>query len=230
MQLDKFIRKRKEDKNQVDIKRDLEEAFADFEWKLKGIIDVDGKIYPIPKIPQVVTGIFELLGKEKVKALAERKYKCKIIEGGSREYPDLALTGGKLGNRMIAIEIKTARRDKRNPNRSSRMSLGSCAGYFLYPNEKKAGCIFPYGAFSEHWVVGFIYTWNENENATRMVSDIEVIVHPKWKIASRSTATGDTAAIGSINNIDDLKAGRGEFNSEKEFEEYWRKIGRSYKR
>jgi len=230
MQLNKFIRQKGKDEPEIDIKSDLEEVFRGFEWKVKGILDEDGKLYPIPKIPQVVSGIFELLGKERVKALAERKYECKIVEGGAREYPDLTLTGGKLGEKMIAIEIKTARRDESNPNKSSRMSLGSCAGYFLRPDKKMAGCRFPYGTFSEHWIVGCIYTWNEKADSLHMVSDIEIVVHPKWKIASRSTATGDTAAMGSINTITDLKAGKGEFESERKFEEYWRERGRRYKR
>ena len=230
MKLNNSSRQHKVDENKIDIKSNLERAFRNFEWVLKGIVDKDGKIYPIPKIPQVVSGIFEFLGKERVRALAKRKYKCKIIEGGAREYPDLTLDGGKLGKRMIAIEIKTARRNMKRPDRSSRMSLGSCAGYFLQPDKKMAGCKIPYSMFSEHWVVGCIYTWNEKADTLHMVSDVEIIVHPKWKIASRSTASGDTAAIGSIVDIADLKAGRGEFNSEKEFEEYWRERGKDYKR
>ena len=230
MALDKFIQNKNIDGDKIDIKADLERVFADFDWKIKGIVDADGRLYPIPKIPQVVTGIFEALGKKRVEKLAKRKYRCKIIEGGSREYPDLILLGGRLGKRVIALEIKTSRRNKKRTDRCSRMSLGSCAGYFLYPNKKRAGCRFPYGTFSEHWVVGCIYTWNEEADSLNMVSDIEVIVQPKWKIASKSTATGDTAAIGSTININDMKVGKGDFGSEEEFEKYWREVGSSYKR
>jgi len=230
MALDESISNTQTGAGKIDIKRDLEQLFRDFKWKIKGIVDENGKICPIPKIPQVVTGIFEWLGKEKIFELVKRKYQCKIIEGGSREYPDITLLGGKLGHRMIAVEIKTARRKPEKRARTSRMSLGSCAGYFLQPNKKMAGCKFPYGSFSEHWVVGCIYDWDENADSLGMVSNIEVVVHPKWKIASRSTATGDTAAIGSIIDINDLKAGKGEFESEREFEDYWRDRGRRYQR
>lgn len=209
------------------IKSDLEEIFRDFRWTVKGFENESG-VHHIPKIPQVISGFFESLAKEKTIPFVIGKYNCEVIEGGSREYPDLILQGGKLGEGKIAIEFKTARRKR--PNESSRMSLGSCAGYFLYPSEKRRGCRFPYGEFSEHWVVGFIYTWNPEADSSQMVSDIEIIVHPKWRIASRSTATGDTAAIGSVTNIANLKAGEGEFKSEDEFEEYWRERGRRYKR
>lgn len=231
MSLDKFIGQRDTGKkNSIDIKKDLERIFKDFRWKMKGILDEEGKIHPIPPIPQVISGIFEALGKEKIIPLAREEYKCKIIEGGSREYPDLVLYKGKLGRRMIAIDIKTARRNPNNPDRCSRMSLGSCAGYFLHPDKKKAGCVFPYGVFTEHWVIGFIYSWNGKSDSLHMVSNIEVLVQPKWKIASNSTATGDTAAIGSVNIISKLKAGKGEFSSEGDFEKYWRERGKHYKR
>jgi len=34
-----------------------------------------------------------------------------------------------------------------------------------------------------------------------MASDVEVIVQPKWKIASKSTGTETTFAIGSVKDI-----------------------------
>jgi len=217
----------KNSENSIDVEGDLCKLFSNFEWNLKGIIDANNRVYPIPKIPQVITGIFEFLGMRKVVELAS-KYKCEAIESGSREYPDLTLRGGKLGTRFIAVEIKTAR--KTGTNTCSRMSLGSCAGYFLQPQIKMYGCKFPYGVFTEHLIVGFIYTWNKRLDSLHMVSDVEIIIQQKWKIASKSTATGDTAAIGAVTNVTGLKNGRGEFTSSEEFEKYWREKGRNYKR
>jgi hypothetical protein len=62
-----------------------------------------------------------------------------------------------------------------------------------------------------------------------MVSDVEVIVQPKWKIAAKSTGTGTTFAIGSIKDIDKLRKGEGAFKNKDEFENYWRKRGRERK-
>lgn len=205
------------EKNEIDIKKDLEQLFEDFEWTVEGYKNAKG-YHPMPKIPQVITGIFEDLAKERTIPFAKEKYECEVEEAGSREYPDLTLYGGKFGNKKIALEFKTARRA--SSNECSRMSLGSCAGYFLYPDKKRAGCKYPYGEYSKHWIVGFIYTWDVEADSSQMVSDIEVIVQPKWKIASRSTASGDTAAIGAITNIANLKAGNGEFASEAEFASY----------
>jgi hypothetical protein len=137
----------------------------------------------------------------------------------------MTLVGGKLGDKKIAIDIKTTRRLSRN--RISGFTLGSFAGYFLYPERKMPGCKFPYGEFSEHWIIGFIYTWNPNSDSLHMVSDVEVIVQEKWRIASKSTGTGTTFAIGSIKEIDRLRKGEGDFKSKEEFEKYWREKGKA---
>lgn len=208
----------------IDLKRDLENLFHNFQWKIKGIIDVDGFVYPIPPIPQAITGIFQEITKHKVAKLAKEKYGCQVIYGGAREYPEITLIGGKLGNRKIAIDIKTCRRTSKK--KISGFTLGSFAGYFLYPEKKMPGCKFPYDEFDEHWVIGFIYTWTPGAESTSMVSALEVIVRQKWEIASKSTGTGTTFAIGSVKDIDRIRRGEGEFKSEREFEEYWRKRGK----
>lgn len=213
---------------EINLKKDLEQLFFNFRWNIKGIIDEDGNIYPIPPIPQVITGIFQELTKHKVKKLLREKYECEIVQGGPREYPEITAIGGKFGNKKIAIDIKTARRICEN--RISGFTVGSFTGYFLYPEKKMPGCKFPYGEFNEHWVIGFIYTWNPNADSLNMVSNVEVIVQPKWKIASKSTGTGTTFAIGSIKEIDKLKKGEGVFKSEEEFEVYWRARGREIKK
>jgi len=212
----------------INLKSDLEELFSDFSWKMKGMIDEDGNIYPIPPIPQVITGIFQEITKHKVNKLLKEKYGCEIVQGGPREYPEITAMGGKLGNRKIAIDMKTTRRISKN--RISGFTIGSFAGYFLHPDKKMPGCKFPYGEFDEHWIIGFIYTWNPDADSLHMVSDVEVIVQPKWKIASKSTGTGTTFAIGSVKDIDRLRNGEGEFKSPEEFENYWRRQGKMRRR
>ena len=88
------------------------------------------------------------------------------------------------------------------------------------------GCKFPYGDFDKHWIVSFIYTWNPDTDSLHMISDVEVIVQEKWKIASNSTGTGTTFAIGSIKEIDKLRRGEGIFKDKEEFENYWRERGK----
>ena len=60
-----------------------------------------------------------------------------------------------------------------------------------------------------------------------VIKDFEFFVAPKWKIASDSQGSGNTANIGSIRDIKDLKKGNGVFSKlgEKWFDEYWMNYG-----
>jgi len=202
-------------------KKDLEKIASGISWNFIGILDTNKKLHPIPKNIQI-QALFEYLGREKVTEWANRQG-IKVIEStNTREYPDLTLLGGPLGKEIIALDIKTGRRDG---NRTG-FTLGSYWGYFRRPDKKMAGCRLPYGQFSQHWIVGFIYDWNENADTLHMVSNVEAIVQEKWKLASKSTGTGTTTAIGSIKDIKKLKEGRGDFKTEKEFLDYWRNYRR----
>ena len=205
------------------LKADLENLFRDFRWTTRGFIDDEGRIHELPDIPQVITGIFQEVAKQQIKPFLRENYTCQIIQGGPREYPEITAFGGRLGKDKIAIDIKTTRCISKN--RVSGFSIGSYAGYFLHPDQRLPGCKFPYSEFKEHWIVGFVYTWNPNADSLHMVSDIEIIINQKWKIASKSTATGTTFAISSVRDLNALREGRGDFKSPKKFESFWRAKG-----
>ncbi len=68
----------------------------------------------------------------------------------------------------------------------------------------------------------------ENLNAiTSVIKDFDFFAIAKWKIASDSRGSGNTANIGSIKNIKDLKEGNGVFSKlgESWFDEYWINYG-----
>lgn len=203
------------------LKKELEKIVLDITWNFVGILDVNKKLHPIPKNIQI-QALFEYLGRERIIDWAKKRG-IKVIEStNTREYPDLTLLGGPLGKEIIALDVKTGRRD----GNKTGLTLGSYWGYFRRPDKKMAGCRLPYGQFSQHWIIGFIYDWDENADTLHMVSNIEAIVQEKWKLASKSTGTGTTTAIGSIKDIKRLKDGRGDFKSEKEFLQYWRNYRR----
>lgn len=56
-----------------------------------------------------------------------------------------------------------------------------------------------------------------------MAKNFQFFVTEKWKIASDKGGSGNTANIGSINNIADIVEGRGMFSKlgEHWFDEYW---------
>jgi hypothetical protein len=56
-----------------------------------------------------------------------------------------------------------------------------------------------------------------------IITNVEVILQEKWKAAVGSPGSGNTANIGSIKKISQLRNGTGPFSSEGEsvFDDYW---------
>ncbi|GAB1451259.1 hypothetical protein MASR2M47_13150 [Draconibacterium sp.] len=65
------------------------------------------------------------------------------------------------------------------------------------------------------------------KSITSVIKDFDFFAAPKWKIASDRQGSGNTANIGSINDIEDLKSGNGVFSKlgEEWFDEYWMNYG-----
>ena len=65
------------------------------------------------------------------------------------------------------------------------------------------------------------------KSITSVIKDFDFFAVEKWKIASDMRGSGNTANIGSIKDIEDLKAGNGVFSNlgEEWFDEYWINYG-----
>lgn len=65
------------------------------------------------------------------------------------------------------------------------------------------------------------------KSITSVIKDFDFFASEKWKIASDKQGSGNTANIGSIVNIADLKSGNGIFSrlGEEWFDEYWINYG-----
>ncbi|MBM3436458.1 MAG: restriction endonuclease [Bacteroidetes bacterium] len=65
------------------------------------------------------------------------------------------------------------------------------------------------------------------KSITSVVKDFDFFVAEKWEIASETEGSKNTANIGSITNIEDLKNGNGIFSKlgEEWFDEYWMNYG-----
>jgi hypothetical protein len=72
-----------------------------------------------------------------------------------------------------------------------------------------------------------VTTIDNLKSIVSVVRDFDFFVAEKWKIASDSQGSGNTANIGSIVDIDDLKNGNGVFSKlgEDWFDEYWINYG-----
>jgi hypothetical protein len=65
------------------------------------------------------------------------------------------------------------------------------------------------------------------KSITSVIKDFDFFAAEKWKIASDKQGSGNTANIGSVVDMNDLKNGRGIFSqlNEKWFDEYWMNHG-----
>lgn len=68
-----------------------------------------------------------------------------------------------------------------------------------------------------------VTTVNNLKSITSVIKDFDFFAAEKWKIASDKQGSGNTANIGSILDITDLKSGNGIFSQlgEEWFDEYW---------
>lgn len=209
-----------------DVKADLEELLEGFKWEVVGLLLEDQSVIDVPSDSRAISAIFEELVVERIKPIA-RRYRCVLEEGGGREYPDITLRDIPGFKGKIAIDVKTSR--KKSANTIGGFTIGTYLGYFRTPDKKVGTIRYPYGDYAQHWTVGLCYEFERYEEKVGdvvekkfRITDIEVIIQEKWRIASRRTGSGTTKHIRSITNIGDLKAGRGAFRSQEEFLEYWR--------
>ena len=87
--------------------------------------------------------------------------------------------------------------------------------------------IEPYGDYVDPIKNRQVIKMDSLKSITSVIKDFDFFAVPKWKIASDSQGSGNTANIGSIKDIDDLKAGNGVFSllGEEWFDEYWVNYG-----
>ena len=203
----------------MDFEQNLNHIFRDVTWDYQALLHTTGKTSPIPKESKVVTAILENYAVKEISKWAKTKSIQTTLPTNEREYPDLTLDSAMIGG-VIALDIKTAR--IKNKNRIGKLTLGSYGGYFRNPNKKMNGCRLPYAHFDEHWIVAFLYEWDADLPSDKMVKIQDVVISEKWKIASKSSGTGTTKHIGSITDILKLKAKNGTFQTQEEFEKFWR--------
>ncbi len=115
------------------------------------------------------------------------------------------------------------------------MTLGAFTGYFRKRQSTK-NIRFPYDEYEGHFVLGVIYSQNQeaiDERKVFKVEDLEKIpsvIHsfkffaqPKFKIAIGQPGSGNTKNIGSCRSISDLVNGTGPFSilGEDVYDDYW---------
>lgn len=205
-------------------------------WNVSGLITPTGTIYSLGTDSKLIGRIFELITYDILREIAEEN--DYILQPSTRQtvYPDFTLMKNLDDKEKIAIDIKTTYRSfKRNGSPSAySFTLGSYASFMRNGTKN---IMYPYSDYIRHYIVGFIYTRNENASEGKIYElselnqiqvpykDVRVFVQEKYKIAGDKPGSGNTENIGSFrtNNIAFLVRGEGPFSilGEKIFENYW---------
>ena len=211
------------------------------EWTIRGFIDIFENIYPISDDTKVVSKILEVHLLPYLLNFAEKiNFKLELAEH-QNWYPDFTFISKENYAVKFAVDLKTTYRDEKNKNFCNGFTLGSHGEYFIDRMSKK-NVQYPYGDYSGHFCVGVIYSRENfsvsNSFRTYNINELEKIpaslknflffAEEKWKIASDTQGSGNTANIGSIKSIDDLMNGRGVFSlaGENFFDDYWVNFGK----
>jgi len=166
-----------------------------------------------------------------------RQHHFKIVLAEHQNYyPDISFIKADDESIKFAVDFKTTYRLADKTYLCNGFTLGSHGKYFEDRTSKK-NIQFPYNEYSGHFCLGIIYnrvvgsTIDETktykicglQSITSVVRDFEFFVAEKWRIASDKSGSGNTANIGSINNIEDIINENGMFSKlgEEWFDDYW---------
>lgn len=198
---------------------------ANNEDELDALLSAGGHILPLPKESASLANVLEV---GIVDFLLDRTSEIDglvAVRGTERGYPDLEFSGDALGGKFHAVDIKVARRKRIksgvSKNTESRITLYTGNTYFRYPSLHWPGTFRPFSDYASHLDLLGIYTLNEE--TTSRVDDLELIVQPAWKIASKQRSSTTREYIGAVVDLDALRAGQGEFATPEAFYAFWRK-------
>lgn len=223
-----------------DFRHDLVEYFDEFketlatetgDWVVKGFIDVYRNIYTISVDTKVASKIIELMLFPVIARFAQEHGYTMILSEYQNHYPDITFIAPD--KTMVAIDLKSTYRT--SSSSVNGFTLGAFTGYFRQRKIKK-NITFPYEQYSGHFVLGIIYSRQDEviderqiyalddlQNILSVVKDFTFLLHEKWRIASDRPGSGNTKNIGSIKNIRDLLEGYGPFvpHGKEVFDDYW---------
>lgn len=192
------------------------------EAELERVLREGGRLLPLPTEPAALANVVEVSLVNFVRERAAALPGAIATKGSERGYPDIELSGSAFDAGFHAVDIKVARRAKNKKRTKSPITLYTGNTYFKHPELRWAGTLRPFQEYSSHLDMLAIYTFSE-VGAAR-ISEVELIVQEPWRIASRSRSSSTREYIGAVNSIEALRAGKGEFETEKEFYAYWRKF------
>lgn len=194
------------------------------EHDLEAQLAQGGHLLPLPKEPAALANVLEVSIVDHLLARLAEVDGAVSRRGTERGYPDVEIAGEAFGGGFHAVDVKIAQRrvGKTGPskNTQSRITLYTGNTYFRYPKLHWPGTFRPFADYASHLDVLGVYTLTDT---AERVAGLELLVQPPWRIASRQRSSTTREYIGAVVDIDDLRAGRGEFDSPQAFYAFWRK-------
>ncbi len=201
------------------------------DWTVKGFIDVYRNIYAVSLDTKVVSKIFELMLFPVLSRFAAEHEYGMVLSEHQNHYPDISfiLPDGT----KIALDLKSTYRT--GPDSVAGLTLGAFTGYFRLRQSSK-NITFPYEQYAKHFVLGLVYSRNDDavderrvypitelQNIVSVIKDFEFVLQEKWQIASDQPGSGNTKNIGSAHSLKALTEGGGGFakHGEDVFDDYW---------
>jgi len=214
---------------------------SDGYWTIKGFIDLYKNIYTISHDTKIISKILEIhIFPKLLDFAAANGYKI-VLADHQNYYPDISFLMSGDDSLRFAVDFKTTYRHLDKPHLCNGFTLGSHGKYFEDRASTK-NIQFPYGSYHGHYCLGIIYdrvgvdqldetkVFNVDEisSIASVAGNFQMFFVEKWRIASDKPGSGNTANIGSINNIADILSGRGMFSKLGEvwFDDYWKNYGK----
>ena len=211
---------------------DLVAAFkrsGDHAWPLEATGEDDlqrlllegGHLLPLPKEPAALANIIEVSLVDFLLKRADDVDGLDAWGGTERGYPDLEFSGRALDDRFHAVDVKVARLKKSKKSTQSRITLYTGNTYFRWPTLHWPGTFRAFNEYASHLDAICLYVLDESKLSR--VATLEVVVQPPWMIASHQRSSTTREYIGAVTDVQALRDGEGEFTTEAEFYEFWRK-------
>jgi len=191
------------------------------EAELQSRLRDGGHFLPLPKEPAALANVLEVSLINFVLAELRAVENIRSQRGTERGYPDIEIAGDRFGGAYHAVEVKVARRNRSESSTQSRITLYTGNTYFRYPQLHWPGTFRPFRDYSSHLDLIVLYTLDEA--SLSRARDVELIIQEAWRIASKQRSSTTREYIGAVTGIEDLRLGRGEFETEQEFYAFWRK-------
>ena len=197
----------------------LRDLMKGYQFDIVGLYRKDSTVLPLPRESSVVGKVIEISINDYLKRrLLEVSSLDSIQASSDRVYPDVSFSGSLIYPFRFALDIKCARVGPRGDRTESAITIGTFdAEYFRYPDEKVGNIMAAYSSYTAHLALVALYKYTD---AT--ARDLELLVVEKWRVATKKRSSGTRCYVAATSNIADLRAEKGDFESEEEFNAYWR--------